>query len=91
MGRYGCSLYGIVRHPYDLWCVRYTHHQRRYTGGHVMVLKSLFAQLSKAKALDRLGDPEWVGAAVAQLSGHTSWYNPKVKRSVEATIQSLGT
>ena len=91
MGRDGCCLYGIVRHPYDLWSARYTHHQRRYTGGHVNVLKSLFAQLGRAKALDRLGDPDWLGAAVAQLSGHTSWYGPKAMRLVEATIQSLGT
>jgi hypothetical protein len=91
MGRDGCSLYGTLRHPYDLWRVRYTHHRRRYTGGHVIVLKALFDQLTQAKALDRLGDPEWLGAAVARLSVHTSWYSPKGGRLVEATIKSLGT
>ncbi|MEV7505852.1 hypothetical protein [Streptomyces sp. NPDC093018] len=90
MGRDGCSLHDIVRHPYDLWRVRYTHHQRRYTGGHVSVLKYLFDRLDKANALDRLGDPEWLGAAVAQLSGHTSWYSPAARQLVETTLENLG-
>ncbi|WP_208614779.1 hypothetical protein [Streptomyces regalis] len=91
MGRDGCSLHGIVRHPYDLWKVRHTHHLRRYKAGHVIVLKALFDQLTEAKALDRLGDPEWLGAAVAKLSSYTSWYAPQGNRLVEATIKSLGT
>lgn len=89
MGRDGCSLHGILRHPYELWSVRYTHHQRSYTGGHVIVLKALFDQLTEAKALDRLGDPEWLGAAVAKLSTYTSWYAPKGNRLVKETIRSL--
>jgi hypothetical protein len=64
---------------------------RRYTGGHVIVLKALFDQLTEAKALDRLGDPEWLGAAVAKLSSSTSWYAPKGNRLVKETIRSLGT
>jgi hypothetical protein len=90
-GRDGCSLHGILRHPYELWEARYTHHRRRYTGGHVIVLKALFDQLTEAKALERLGDPEWLGSAVAKLSSTTSWYAPKANRLVEATIRSLGT
>ncbi|MDO0913294.1 hypothetical protein QQM39_21320 [Streptomyces sp. DT2A-34] len=91
MGRDCCSLYGILRHPYELWKVRYTHHERRYAAGHAIVLKALFDQLTEARALDRLGDPEWLGAAVAKLSPYTSWYAPKGDRLVEATIRSLGT
>ncbi|MEU9976239.1 hypothetical protein [Streptomyces sp. NPDC051014] len=91
MGRDGCSLYGLVRHPYEPWRVRYTHHRRGYKGSHVMVLKFLFAQLGEAKALDRLGDREWVGAAVAQLSNHTSWNGSRARQLVETTIRSLGT
>ncbi|WP_329390119.1 hypothetical protein OG625_38255 [Streptomyces sp. NBC_01351] len=90
MGRDGCSLQGIVRHPYEPWSVRYTQHERGYTGGHVIVLKALFDQLTEAKALDRLGDPEWLGAAVAKLSSYTSWYAPKGNRLVTETLQSLG-
>lgn len=61
MGREGCSLQGIVRHPYEPWSVRYTQHERGYTGGHVIVLKALLDRLTEAKALDRLGMPSgWV-------------------------------
>ncbi|WP_031479652.1 hypothetical protein [Streptomyces bicolor] len=91
MGRDGCSLQGIVRRPYDLWSARYTHHEGRYPAGHVIVLKALFDQLTEAKALDRLGDPDWLGTAVAKLSPHRSWYAPKGNRLVEETIRSLGT
>ncbi|MFI6933380.1 hypothetical protein [Streptomyces sp. NPDC050287] len=91
MGRDGCSLHGMVRHPYDLWSVRYTHHERRYTAAHVHVLKGLFGGLTEAKALNRLGDAEWLGAAVAKLSSHNSPYAPKLNRLVKETLQSLGT
>ncbi|MFG2134648.1 hypothetical protein ACGFNV_43775 [Streptomyces sp. NPDC048751] len=91
MGRDGCSLHGIRRHPYEPWKVRYTHHRRRYTGGHVIVLKALFDQLTEAKELARLGDPEWLGAAVAKLSSCTSWYAPKGDRLVRETVRNLGT
>ncbi|MFE9020717.1 hypothetical protein ACFYNL_19440 [Streptomyces sp. NPDC007808] len=91
MGRDGCSLQGIVRHPYDLWKVRYTHHLRTYRAGHVIVLKALFDQLTEAKALDRLGDPGWLGEAVAELSSYTSWYAPRGNRLVAATLRRLGT
>ncbi|MGX1914668.1 hypothetical protein ACWIID_38470 [Streptomyces phaeochromogenes] len=90
MGRDGCSLHGILRHPYEPWLARYTHHERVYTGGHVITLKALFDQLTEAKALDRLGDPEWLGTAVAKLSSYGSWYAPKGNRLVKETIQSLG-
>jgi hypothetical protein len=87
MGRDGCSLHGTLRRPYEPWSVRYTHHERRYTGGHVIVLKALFDQLTEANALDRLGDPEWLGATVAKLSSYRSWYAPKGNRLVKETIQ----
>ncbi|WP_330334393.1 hypothetical protein OHS33_34680 [Streptomyces sp. NBC_00536] len=90
-GRDGCSLGGRVRGQYDDWSVRYTHHIRSYGVSHVILLKALFAQLSDAKALDRLGDPAWLGAAVTELSPYTSWYVPKGNRLVKKTIETLGT
>ncbi|GAA1574708.1 hypothetical protein ACIQV2_32565 [Streptomyces globosus] len=89
-GRDGCSLQGNLRHPYERWSVRYTHHERRYAAGHVIVLQALFDQLSDAKELYRLGDPEWLGSAVTELSSYTSWYAPRGNRLVKATIRSLG-
>lgn len=90
MGRDDCSLRGIVRHPYEPWSVRYTQHERGYTGGQVIVLNALFGQLTEAKALDRLGDPEWLGAAVAELSSYTSRYAPKGNRLMTETLRRLG-
>ncbi|MFD7261102.1 hypothetical protein [Streptomyces sp. NPDC059874] len=89
-GRDGCSLQGNLLHPYEHWSARYTHHARRYGAGHVIVLQALFDQLSDARALDRLGDPEWLGAAVTELSSYTSWYAPRGNRLVKATIRTLG-
>ncbi|MEV6681850.1 hypothetical protein AB0N09_34000 [Streptomyces erythrochromogenes] len=89
-GRDGCSLQGSLRHPYEDWSARYTHHERRYRAGHVIVLQALFDDLSAAKALHRLGDPEWLGSAVSELSSYTSWYAPKGHRLVKATIRTLG-
>ncbi|MFJ3841760.1 hypothetical protein ACIPY6_40515 [Streptomyces sp. NPDC090054] len=89
-GRDGCSLQGNLRHPYEHWSARYTHHERRYAVGHVIVLEALFDQLSDAKSLDRLGDPQWLGSAVTELASHTSWYAPTGKRLVKATLQTIG-
>ncbi|MFI8192087.1 hypothetical protein ACIF8T_25440 [Streptomyces sp. NPDC085946] len=91
VGRDGCSLQGTLRHPYEPWSARYTHHERRYGAGHVIVLKALFGRLTEAKALARLGDPQWLGAAVAELSSCTSWYAPRGNRLVEETVRHLGT
>ncbi|MFJ8018390.1 hypothetical protein [Streptomyces sp. NPDC096339] len=86
----GCSLYGDLRHPYERWSARYTHHERRYPAGHVIVLQALFDQLSAAKALDSLGDPEWLGSAVTELSSYTSWYGPGGNRLVKEIVRALG-
>ncbi|MFI6010066.1 hypothetical protein ACIBAG_14810 [Streptomyces sp. NPDC051243] len=59
-------------------------------GGHVIVLKALFYELAEAKAPHRLGDPEWLGAMVAELSSYTSWHAPKGNRLVTQTIRSIG-
>lgn len=69
----------------------HTHHERRCTGGHVIVLKALFDELTEANALHRLGDPEWLGTAVAKLSSYTSWYAPRGSRLVAETVRNLGT
>jgi len=54
------------------------------------VLKALFDLLSEEKALERLGDPEWLGAVVARLSSYHSWYAPKGHRLVKEVVRSLG-
>jgi hypothetical protein len=69
---------------------RRVYHQRPYNGGHVIVLKALFHELTEAKAVDRLVDPEWLGAVVAKLASYTSWYAPKGNHLVTETIRSIG-
>ncbi|MFE3138157.1 hypothetical protein [Streptomyces scopuliridis] len=90
-GRSGCSVGGLLRHPYEGWSVIYTHHERPYTGAHVFLVKALFRKTSEARALHRLGDPEWLGAAVARLAPLPAWWAPKANRQVSEIIEDLGT
>ncbi|MFJ9826823.1 hypothetical protein ACIRSU_20990 [Streptomyces sp. NPDC101160] len=68
MGRDACSVHALVRHPYDDWVARYSHHQRAYTGAHVYLVEQLIGAVSQAKQLHRLGDPRWLGAVVEQVA-----------------------
>ncbi|MGW6877402.1 hypothetical protein ACWGHA_34315 [Streptomyces xanthophaeus] len=88
-GRDGCSLSG-TRDRYGLWSVRYTHHERIYTSMHMALVVALVARTSEAKALHRLGDPEWLGAAVSRLAPTPRW-TPLPLRRVSEIIELLGT
>ncbi|MFE9440450.1 hypothetical protein ACFYO2_15815 [Streptomyces sp. NPDC006602] len=90
-GRSGCSVSGLLRHPYEGWSVNYTHHERLYTAAHVTVVADLFKKMSDAKALRRLGDPEWLGAAVDRLAPLPARWAPSMGRQVNAIIEDLGT
>ncbi|MEU9701865.1 hypothetical protein [Streptomyces sp. NPDC047981] len=61
-------VHALVRHPYDDWFVRYTHHERAYSGTHMYLVTRFIRAVSEAKLLPRLGDPQWVGLAVAKLA-----------------------
>ncbi|MFF6888920.1 hypothetical protein ACFY9F_37805 [Streptomyces sp. NPDC012421] len=87
-GRSGCSVSGIL-HPYEPWSVNYTHHERTYTTMHIALLSDLFVKTSEAKALHRLGDPEWLGAVVARLAPTPRW-TPLPGRRVSEIIELLG-
>ncbi|MFB7447896.1 hypothetical protein [Streptomyces sp. NPDC056194] len=67
-GRDGCSVHALVRHPYDDWFARYSHHERAYTGAHIYLVDHLISAVSEAKLLHRLGNPAWLGAVVAQVA-----------------------
>ncbi|MFD6274258.1 hypothetical protein ACFWFI_01475 [Streptomyces sp. NPDC060209] len=90
-GRDGCSVGGLLRHPYEDWSANYTHHERSYTGAHIFVVGALFRCLSDAKALPRLGDPEWLGAAVGRLVSVPAWWAPSARRQVRSIVEELGT
>ncbi|MFI0817177.1 hypothetical protein ACH4TX_11805 [Streptomyces sp. NPDC021098] len=90
-GPSGCSVGGLVRRPYEPWSVNYTHHERPYTGNHVYLVKELFRKTSEARALHRLGDPEWLGAAVARLAPLSTRWALSLNRQVREVIEDLGT
>ncbi|MFD7500208.1 hypothetical protein [Streptomyces sp. NPDC059850] len=90
-GPSGCSVGGLVRHPYEPWSVNYTHHERPYLGNHVYLVKELFRKTSEARALHRLGDPEWLGAAVARLAPLSMCWALSLNRQVREIIEDLGT
>ncbi|MGW6691831.1 hypothetical protein [Streptomyces sp. NPDC054961] len=88
-GRDGCSLSGI-RDRHEPWSVNYTHHERTYTSVHMALVIDLVAKMSEAKALHRLGDPEWLSAVVSRLAPTPRW-TPLPVRRVSEIIELLGT
>ncbi|WP_328790983.1 MULTISPECIES: hypothetical protein [unclassified Streptomyces] len=90
-GRSACSASATLRHPYENWSVNYTHHERAYTGSHVFLLGHLVGQVSDAKALHRLGDPQWLGAAVAKLAPFRVRWASTAVRHVREVVEGLGT
>ncbi|MFD5079921.1 hypothetical protein [Streptomyces sp. NPDC058371] len=90
-GRSGCSLQGLVHHPYHDWSVNYAHHERPYSGAHVFLVQALFQKVSDAKALHRLGDPGWLADAVARTAPLPAWYAPSARRRVNEIVEELGT
>ncbi|MGW8885524.1 hypothetical protein [Streptomyces sp. NPDC055749] len=91
VGRSGCSLSGIVRHPYEDWSVNYSHHERRYTSAHVFLVKAFFRKMSDAKKLHLLGDPEVLSAAVGRLAPLPVRWAATANRQVSAVVEDLGT
>ncbi|MFB8080542.1 MULTISPECIES: hypothetical protein [unclassified Streptomyces] len=68
MGRYACSVHALVRHPYDDWRARYSHHERAYRAAPTYLLQLLLEAVSDAKLVHRLGDAEWLGAVIEQVA-----------------------
>ncbi|MFB7833196.1 MULTISPECIES: hypothetical protein [unclassified Streptomyces] len=68
MGRYACSVHALVRHPYDDWRARYSHHERVYRAAPTYLLQLLLEAVSDAKLVHRLGDAEWLGAVIEQVA-----------------------
>ena len=88
-GRNGCSLSGIVDRE-ARWWVNYTPHDRTYTSTHMALVIALVTKMSEAKALHRLGDPEWLSAVVSRLAPTPRWAPLPVRR-VSEVIELLGT
>lgn len=61
-------LTAVLRHPYEDWTARFSHHVRRYTVSETLLVVELFGQASGAGAAQRLGDPRWLENAVGRLA-----------------------
>ncbi|MFJ6565773.1 hypothetical protein ACIQMV_39330 [Streptomyces sp. NPDC091412] len=89
-GPSSCSVRGTLRHPYEHCSMNYTHHKRPYTASHVYAVEALFRRTSEARALHRLGDPEWLGAAVARLAPLSPWRAHSRNHPVREIFEDLG-
>ncbi|MGV9276345.1 hypothetical protein [Streptomyces griseosporeus] len=71
-GRDGGWMHMTLRHPYEDHHLRFDQHARPYRAVDVLRLESLLRQLIDEAKPHLLGDPEWVGRAVAGLTGGTN-------------------
>ncbi len=90
--RDGGWLHMTLRHPYENHQLRFDQHTRPYRAVDVLRLESLLRQLVDEGKLHLLGDPEWVGRAVACLSGgRNSWLTQRaLRRAAAEAIATAG-
>ncbi|WP_345940972.1 hypothetical protein [Streptomyces sp. E2N166] len=82
-GREGGWMHLTLRHPYENHQLRFDQHARPYRAVDTLRLESLLRQLIDERKLHLLGDPEWVGRAVACLTGgKNSWLTQRALRRV---------
>ncbi|MFB7217778.1 hypothetical protein [Streptomyces sp. NPDC056227] len=63
--------------------------QRSYTGAHDFLVKEQFRKASEAKTVHRLGDPQWLGEAVAGVAVLSAWWAPSASRQVREITEDL--
>ncbi|WP_167534452.1 hypothetical protein [Streptomyces tendae] len=90
--RDGGWLHMTLRHPYESHQLRFDQHTRPYRAVDVLRLESLLRQLVDEGKLHLLGDPEWVGRAVACLTGgRNSWLTQRaLRRAATEAIATAG-
>ncbi|MFJ9046615.1 hypothetical protein [Streptomyces sp. NPDC102347] len=90
--RDGGWLHMTLRHPYENHQLRFDQHTRPYRAVDVLRLESLLRQLVDEGKLHLLGDPEWVGRAVACLTGgRNSWLTQRaLRRAAAEAIATAG-
>ncbi|MEU6945403.1 hypothetical protein ABZ957_09225 [Streptomyces sp. NPDC046316] len=89
VGPDGCAVTALLRHPYEDWSARYSHHEHRYTAADVFWLEHLFRHTVEAKSAHRLGDPEWLGTAVARLAELSPSWSLTANRRAADVIADL--
>ncbi|MDF6044225.1 hypothetical protein LRD69_19195 [Streptomyces sp. JH14] len=84
-GRDGGWMHMTLRHPYEDYQLRFDQHARPYRAVDALRLEFLLRQLIDEGKPYLLGDPEWVGRAVAYLAGgKNSWITQRGLRRVAA-------
>jgi hypothetical protein len=84
-GRDGGWMHMTLRHPYEDHQLRFDRHARPYRAVDALRLEYLLRQLIDEGKPHLLGDPEWVGQAVAYLAGGKgSWITHRALRRVAA-------
>ncbi|MEU0941373.1 hypothetical protein ABZ379_01050 [Streptomyces canus] len=84
-GRGGGWMHMTLRHPYEDHQLRFAQHARPYRAVDVLRLEYLLRHLVDEGKLHLLGDPEWVGDAVAHLvGGKNRWITSRALRRTAA-------
>ncbi|MFG2326644.1 hypothetical protein [Streptomyces sp. NPDC048568] len=91
-GSSGGWMHMTLRHPYEDHPLRFDQHTRPYRAVDALRLESLLRQLVDEGKLHLLGDPEWVGRAVAHLTGgKNSWItNRALQRVAKEAMATAG-
>ncbi|MEU9519348.1 hypothetical protein [Streptomyces sp. NPDC048224] len=80
-GRSGGWMHLTLRHPYEDRQLRFDRHERPYRAVDALRLETLMRRLVEEGKPHLLGDPEWVGRAVAHLAGgKNSWITDRSLR-----------
>ncbi|MGW2332572.1 hypothetical protein ACWCXS_01340 [Streptomyces sp. NPDC001685] len=89
-GREGGWMHMTLRHPYEDDQLRFDQHARAYRAVDALRLEGLLRQLIDEGKPHLLGDPEWVGRAVACLiGGKNSWITQRALR--QAVTEAMAT
>ncbi|GHF96907.1 hypothetical protein [Streptomyces thermodiastaticus] len=90
-GRAAGWLHMTLRHPYEDAALRFDRHEAKYRAVDAVRLEELLRQLVETDRLRLLGDPDWVGRAVAHLSGGGPARTPgALRRAVTEAIEAAG-
>lgn len=90
-GRTAGWLHMLLRLPYEEAALRFDRHAGTYRAMDAVRLEELLRQLVATDRLRLLGDPDWVGRAVAHLSGGAPTRTPgALRRAVTEAIEAAG-
>ncbi|MGC4947433.1 hypothetical protein ACLQ2N_14720 [Streptomyces sp. DT224] len=90
--RDGAWLHMTLRDPYEDHQLRFDQHARPYRAVDALRLEALLRRLTDEGRLGLLGDPEWVGRAVASLAGGKNrWVTDgSLEQAVAEALEAAG-